>query len=196
MEGIRGPAGSPGASKAGPEGIAFDPIADFAYVTLNGTNQVVAVDLRTRKVVGFGPVGAGPDGIASHPTCASTLLRGCRGRHASCSCCEDRATPVARSFFRAMFVFISHLTVPEADRSALERHFRERSRLVDGFPGFLYLQLLAPQGGSASHVFLTAWASREAFSEYMRSEAHGISHSRSRRRSWRAPRCVTRRSRC
>ncbi len=77
-----------------------------------------------------------------------------------------------------MFVFISHLTVPEADRSALERHFRERSRLVDGFPGFLYLQLLAPQGGSASHVFLTAWASREAFSEYMRSEAHGISHSR------------------
>ena len=67
VEGIRGPAGSPGASKAGPEGIAFDPIADVAYVTLNGTNQVVAVDLHTRKVVGFGPVGAGPDGIAYSP---------------------------------------------------------------------------------------------------------------------------------
>ncbi len=77
-----------------------------------------------------------------------------------------------------MFVFISHLDVPEPDRPALERHFRDRSRLVDGFPGFLYLQLLAPQGGSASHAFLTAWESRAAFSEYMRSEEHRVSHSR------------------
>jgi YVTN family beta-propeller protein len=58
--------GSP-AAQAGPEGIAFDPIADFAYVTLHGTNQVVAVDLRSKKVVGFGTVGAGPDGIAYSP---------------------------------------------------------------------------------------------------------------------------------
>jgi len=92
---------------------------------------------------------------------------------------EHRATSPSRGpFFRAMFVFISHLSVPEPDRPALERHFRERSRLVDGFPGFLYLQLLAPQGGPASHVFLTAWESRQAFSEYMRSEAHQVSHSR------------------
>ena len=58
--------GSP-AAKAGPEGIAFDPIADFAYVTLHGTNQVAAIDLRTRKVAGFGSVGTGPDGIAYSP---------------------------------------------------------------------------------------------------------------------------------
>ena len=58
--------GSP-AAKAGPEGIAFDPIADFAYVTLHGTNQVAAIDLRARKIVGFGTVGAGPDGIAYSP---------------------------------------------------------------------------------------------------------------------------------
>ena len=55
------------AAQAGPEGIAFDPIADFAYVTLHGTNQVVAIDLRTRKVTGFGTVGAGPDGIGYSP---------------------------------------------------------------------------------------------------------------------------------
>ncbi len=55
------------AAKAGPEGIAFDPIADFAYVTLHGTNQVAAIDLRARKVAGFGSVGAGPDGIAYSP---------------------------------------------------------------------------------------------------------------------------------
>ena len=77
-----------------------------------------------------------------------------------------------------MFIFISHLTVPEDDRTALERHFRERSRLVDGFPGFLYLQLLRPQANGASHTFLTAWESREAFSKYMRSAEHAHSHAR------------------
>jgi heme-degrading monooxygenase HmoA len=77
-----------------------------------------------------------------------------------------------------MFVFISHLDVPQADRPSLEQHFRERSRRVDEFPGFLYLQVLRPQAGSAAFSFLTAWESRDAFSEYMRSEAHAASRSR------------------
>lgn len=77
-----------------------------------------------------------------------------------------------------MFVFISHLTVLPGDQTALERHFRERSRLVDGFPGFLYLQLLKPQAGTATHTFLTAWQSREAFRAYMASQEHAVSHSR------------------
>ena len=75
-------------------------------------------------------------------------------------------------------MFISHLTVPEDDREALERHFRERSGLVDGFPGFLYLQLLRPQAGDATHTFLTAWEDRESFRSYMRSREHAVSHSR------------------
>ena len=54
-------------TSASPQGIAFDPIADFVYVTLHATNQVVAIDLRTSKVVGFASVGAGPDGIAYSP---------------------------------------------------------------------------------------------------------------------------------
>lgn len=77
-----------------------------------------------------------------------------------------------------MFVFISHLTVPDEDQADLERHFRERSRLVDGFPGFLYLQLLRPQAGPATHTFLTAWESREAFRRYMGSDEHATSHAR------------------
>jgi heme oxygenase (mycobilin-producing) len=77
-----------------------------------------------------------------------------------------------------MFVFISHLSVPEEDRRELERYFHERSRLVDSFPGFLYLQLLRPESGDASHTFLTAWRDREAFRSYMRSEEHAHSHSR------------------
>jgi heme oxygenase (mycobilin-producing) len=77
-----------------------------------------------------------------------------------------------------VFVFVSYLTVPEDDHAALERHFRERSRLVDEFPGFLYLQLLRPQSGPATHAFLTAWDSREAFRRYMNSEEHAVSHAR------------------
>jgi YVTN family beta-propeller protein len=65
VDGVKAPAGgAPGSAGAGPEGVTFDPIANVAYVTLHGTNQVVAVDLRQRKVIGFGPVGAGPDGVA------------------------------------------------------------------------------------------------------------------------------------
>ena len=77
-----------------------------------------------------------------------------------------------------MFIFISNLSVPEGDREALERHFRERSHLVDGFPGFLYLQLLRPQAGSSTHTFLTAWEDRGAFSRYMQSREHAVSHGR------------------
>ncbi len=76
------------------------------------------------------------------------------------------------------FIFISHLQVPEEDHAGLEAHFRARSRLVDGFPGFLYLQLLKPQKGPATHTFLTAWESRDAFQGYMQSEERRISHSR------------------
>lgn len=63
--------GAPGGVGAGPEGVTFDPIADFAYITLHGTNQVVAVDLTQRKIVAAGGVGAGPDGIAY-----SSIVRG------------------------------------------------------------------------------------------------------------------------
>ena len=77
-----------------------------------------------------------------------------------------------------MFIFISHLTIPAADHTELERHFRERAHLVDGMPGFLYLQLLRPQAGEATHTFLTAWRDRGAFRSYMRSVEHATSHAR------------------
>jgi heme-degrading monooxygenase HmoA len=77
-----------------------------------------------------------------------------------------------------VFVFISHLTVPAPDHEELERHFRERSRLVDDFPGFLYLQLLKPKSGPATHAFLTAWQDADVFRRYMRSRERAISHYR------------------
>jgi heme-degrading monooxygenase HmoA len=77
-----------------------------------------------------------------------------------------------------MFVFVSHLRVPEEDCATLERHFRERARLVDGLPGFLYVQLLRPQAGGDTHALLTAWTDRDAFRRYMASEERARSHDR------------------
>ena len=77
-----------------------------------------------------------------------------------------------------MFVFISHLTVPAADHARLERHFQQRSGLVDRLPGFLYLQLLKPQSGTVTHSFLTSWTDAEAFRRYMRSPERAVAHSR------------------
>lgn len=61
-----------------------------------------------------------------------------------------------------MFVFVSHLSVPEAEHAELERHFRERSRRVDSFPGFLYLQLLRPQAGPATHTRCSTFPAQAA----------------------------------
>ncbi len=77
-----------------------------------------------------------------------------------------------------MFVFLSDLTVPADDHETLERHFRDRSGLVDDFPGFLYFQLLKPQSGDATHTFITVWESRGSFRRYMASREHAISHGR------------------
>jgi len=79
---------------------------------------------------------------------------------------------------KTVFGVVSHLTVPEDDHDERERHFRERSRRVEDFPGFLDLQLLKPRGGEATHVFLTAWESRESFRAYRVRDAHARSHSR------------------
>jgi heme-degrading monooxygenase HmoA len=77
-----------------------------------------------------------------------------------------------------VFVFLSHLVVPEADHARLEQHFRQRSGLVDDFPGFLYLQLLKPLAGAATHTFLTSWADADAFRRYMRSPERAVAHAR------------------
>jgi heme-degrading monooxygenase HmoA len=87
------------------------------------------------------------------------------------------AAPFAASPI-GMFVCIAHLAVPTDDHAQPERHLHQRSRLVDGFRGFLDLQLLRLPAGQAAHAFLTAWASREAFGRNMRSDEHARSHSR------------------
>lgn len=64
LGGVSGIVATAAGTGPGPEGITFDPISDYSYVTLHGSNQVAAIDLATFKVVAIGGVGAGPDGIA------------------------------------------------------------------------------------------------------------------------------------
>jgi DNA-binding beta-propeller fold protein YncE len=47
-----------------PEGLAISSDSRFAYVTLQGRNEVAGIDLATGKITGYHPVGTGPDGIA------------------------------------------------------------------------------------------------------------------------------------
>ncbi|MEO8451370.1 MAG: cytochrome D1 domain-containing protein [Gemmatimonadota bacterium] len=50
-----------------PEGITVSHDGKWAYVTLQGRNQVAAIDLTSGAIAGYTPVGASPDGIAFAP---------------------------------------------------------------------------------------------------------------------------------
>ena len=56
--------------------------------------------------------------------------------------------------------------------------FRQRAHLVEGFDGFLDLQVWQSDPDPTRLVMVTRWRDREAFKAYMRSEAHAISHAR------------------
>ena len=62
-----------------------------------------------------------------------------------------------------MFVSHSEIEVEEHGADALERAFRERSRLVDGHPGFLGLELLRDIGRKGNYLLVTRWSSRDDF---------------------------------
>ena len=65
-----------------PFGIAFSPSGNAAYVTLEGTGQLLRIDPATRSVLGTLPVGPTPKGIAitydgsRHPCEPLHLTRG------------------------------------------------------------------------------------------------------------------------
>ena len=47
-----------------PEGVTIAPDSRWAFVTLQGRNRVVTIDLETGKIVGWAPTGTWSDGIA------------------------------------------------------------------------------------------------------------------------------------
>ena len=76
------------------------------------------------------------------------------------------------------YVAISEIAVPEQGAPALEEAFRNRLGAVDGWPGFLGLEVLRHRRRPGSYLMISRWATKQAFTEYMRSADHRESHDR------------------
>ena len=77
-----------------------------------------------------------------------------------------------------MYVSLSRLRVPSDRADELVAAFRGRARLVDGFDGFIDLQVWQSDRDPGELVMVSRWADRECFKHYMRSREHQVSHDR------------------
>src|SRR3954463_8846705 len=73
---------------------------------------------------------------------------------------------------------MSRLRVDEARSDELVHAFKRRLRLVDGFDGFVDLQVWRSDRDAGGVVMVRRWRDRAAFTAYMRSAEHKRSHAR------------------
>ena len=73
---------------------------------------------------------------------------------------------------------MSRLRVPPERAASLVTAFRGRVRLVDEADGFVDLQVWQSDRDPGELVMVSRWRDRAAFTAYMRSPAHRISHDR------------------
>ncbi|MEX2620565.1 MAG: antibiotic biosynthesis monooxygenase [Egibacteraceae bacterium] len=78
----------------------------------------------------------------------------------------------------APFVVMSEIAVSAGGEKALEAAFGDRLGEVDGWPGFLDLQVWRDEREGGGYLMVSWWETKEHFSAYMRSEAHRRSHAR------------------
>jgi heme oxygenase (mycobilin-producing) len=77
------------------------------------------------------------------------------------------------------YVSMSRLRVDPDRADELVAAFRGRLGLVDGFDGFLGLEVWRSDRGDGSEVVMVSrWRDRACFTAYMRSAAHRASHDR------------------
>lgn len=77
-----------------------------------------------------------------------------------------------------MYVSLSRLRVPEHGALELIAAFRGRAHLVDGAEGFVDLQAWQSDRDAGEIVMVSRWRDHGAFTAYMKSESHAISHHR------------------
>ncbi len=79
-----------------------------------------------------------------------------------------------------MYVSVSRLRV-HADRcDELIAAFQERARLVDSHAGFVDLQVWRSDRDPGEVLMVSRWSDRDAFTTYMKSHDHRLSHDRIR----------------
>jgi heme-degrading monooxygenase HmoA len=77
-----------------------------------------------------------------------------------------------------MYVSVSRLRVEDDRSDELVAAFRGRLGLVDGFPGFVDLQVWRSDRDAGELLMVSRWDSREHFKAYMKSREHRRSHDR------------------
>ena len=76
------------------------------------------------------------------------------------------------------YVSMSRLRLPAEHVAELIEAFGDRAGLVDGADGFLGLEVWRSDRDVGEVVMVSRWQSRAAFTAYMRSDAHRVSHGR------------------
>jgi heme-degrading monooxygenase HmoA len=77
-----------------------------------------------------------------------------------------------------MYVSMSRLHVNATQSAALVAAFRRRAHLVDRAEGFIDLEVWRSDRDPEEVLMVSRWRDRAAFTAYMRSPEHRISHSR------------------
>ena len=77
-----------------------------------------------------------------------------------------------------MYVSLSRLRIDPSRASELVAAFQRRAGLVDEADGFIDLQVWQSDRDDGEIVMVSRWRDRAAFKEYMRSDAHRVSHDR------------------
>lgn len=77
-----------------------------------------------------------------------------------------------------MYVSLSRLRIPSERSQELISAFRRRAHLVDDATGFIDLQVWQSDRDPEEIIMVSRWSDREAFTAYMKSDEHQISHDR------------------
>lgn len=80
-----------------------------------------------------------------------------------------------------MIIVCNRIPVKPAYAEAFELAFQKRASLVDGMPGFIAFQLLAPTKPSDPYIVMTFWESQEDFQGWTQSAEFKEGHAQSGR---------------
>ncbi len=78
-----------------------------------------------------------------------------------------------------MITAMNRIYVTPEYAEQFEQRFRDRARLVDGMPGFIWNKVLRPVNAGDPYVVLTLWESRRAFDAWVKSDEFVKGHARS-----------------
>lgn len=87
---------------------------------------------------------------------------------------DDRAPTLTPT----VHVVASEIAIASEGAETLEAAFQDRLGEVDGFPGFIHLEVWKDGRRPGRFVMVSWWDSPDAFHQYLRSDSHRHSHAR------------------